>query len=104
VCISVWCVRTLMIHFSPGYSWLPTPLIYEGLRYPVIDTYNIPQGFCEVDVKLDDNGQKFDCVMVAGHVGYVASGKNALDTLQPAAEWFMFVKGDAPANRQRMFR
>lgn len=103
MCVSVWCARTLMIHFSPGYFQPPAPLIYEGLRYPVIDTNDIPQGFCEVDVKLDDNGQEFDCIMVAGHVGYIASGKSALDTLQPAAEWFMFVKGDAPAQQRRLF-
>jgi len=88
---------------SPDEFDPPTPLVYEGLRYPVIDTSNIPQGFCEVDVKLDDNGQEFDCMMVAGHVGYVASGTSALDTLQPAAEWFIFVKGDAPARRHPMF-
>lgn len=75
----------------------PLPLLYAGLRYPVINTNKIPTGFCEVDVMLDDNGEIFDCAMVAGHVGAVASRQGEdLNTLQPAVEWFMFVKEDPP--------
>lgn len=73
----------------------PPPLVLDGLRYPCIDTGEIPTGYCEVDVKLDDNGHAMDCMMVAGHVGNVVSAtgpQGIMDTLQPQAEWFMFVK------------
>jgi hypothetical protein len=78
----------------------PSPLfVFDGLRYPRIDTGEIPPGSCEVDIKLDDNGDVMDCMMVAGHVGNMASAsepEGIVDTLQPQAEWFMFVKEDAP--------
>jgi len=80
--------------FSP-----PPPFVYEGLRYPIVDTQDVPPGFCEVDVKLDDNGESFECGIVAGHIGSAASGKHELDTLQPVADWFMFIKDDAPIAR-----
>jgi len=64
----------------------------------------IADGFCQVDVKLDDNGAIFQCMMVAGHVGYVqrddlepdaATGVVKQNTLQPSPQWFLFVKGEA---------
>ncbi|KAG8824195.1 hypothetical protein FRC19_002307 [Serendipita sp. 401] len=74
----------------------PPPLILENMRYPVIDAADTPKGFCQVDVKLDDNGELFDCLMVAGHVGMAISGAEGVkDTLQPVTEWFMFIKGEA---------
>lgn len=41
--------------------------------------------------------------MIAGHVGAVASasGEEILDTLQPASEWFMFIKGEAKTKAKR---
>ncbi|KAG8781727.1 hypothetical protein FRC20_003188 [Serendipita sp. 405] len=73
----------------------PPPLVLENMRYPVVDMADIPKGFCQVDVNLDDNGEKFDCLMVAGHVGMaISSSKEIKDTLQPVSEWFMFVKGE----------
>ena len=83
----------------------PEPLILAGLCYPVLDPEDVPDGFCEVDVKLDDNGQEFDCKMIAGHVGYVVSAKDGqLNTLQPSSEWFMFVKGETETLAQAMER
>jgi hypothetical protein len=77
----------------------PGQLVLDGLRYPYIETGEIPSGSCEVDIKLDDNGEKMDTVMVAGHVGNTVSASGPgriMDTLQPQAEWFMFVKEDRP--------
>jgi hypothetical protein len=83
----------------------PEPLVLAGLRYPVLDTGDVPDGFCEVDVKLDDNGQEFDCKMIAGHVGYVISAQNGQsNTLQPSSEWFIFIKGETETQAQAMER
>jgi len=71
----------------------PDALVLDGVQYPFTDLYNIPVGFCEVDVKLIDNGDQFDSMMVAGHVGSLAEGEDkVLDTLRPVAGWFMFIK------------
>lgn len=70
-----------------------TQLILDGVQYPVIDAdADVTVGFCEVDVKLNDNGEIFDCLMVSGHVGYQVEG-NA-DTVRPFPAWFMFTKGE----------
>jgi hypothetical protein len=55
----------------------------------------VPSGFAEVDVKLNDNGQKFDTVLTAGLVGawicdsedksLSAEGKR--DTARPVVVW-----------------
>lgn len=63
----------------------------DGIEYRRINCSRIPVGFCEVDVKVDDNGQELDCMMVAGHVASAVEGTNS-DTLRPAPAWFMFVK------------
>jgi hypothetical protein len=51
----------------------------------------------EVPVRLDDNGEIFDTVMVAGLVGSrLTSSKgpyaNAPDTLSPVAGWWMYIR------------
>jgi hypothetical protein len=85
----------------------PGSLVLDGLRYSRIETGEIPPGSCEVDIKLNDNGEKMDSVMVAGHVGNTVSAsgpEGIMDTLQPQAEWFMFVKeGRPPLDYQAMF-
>ncbi|KAF8964470.1 hypothetical protein BDZ97DRAFT_1815253 [Flammula alnicola] len=71
-------------------------LVLDGVEYPLIDTQDVPIGFCEVDVKLDDNGEEFDCMMVAGHLASRIEGVNK-DSLRPLPTWFMFIKGSAGA-------
>jgi hypothetical protein len=63
----------------------------DGVQYPVVDSSDIPIGFSEVDIKLDDNGRVFDCMMVSGHVAALIEGKGN-DTLRPLPSWFMFIK------------
>lgn len=65
-------------------------LVLDDVRYSIIDSQHVPIGFCEVDVKLDDNGQWFDCMMVAGHVASRAEGEKK-DSLRPLPTWFMFI-------------
>ncbi|EIW77683.1 hypothetical protein CONPUDRAFT_167773 [Coniophora puteana RWD-64-598 SS2] len=75
-------------------------LTLNDVSYPHVNTDQIPPGTVEVDVKLDDNGQVFSTLLVAGGVGSVvsSSGDKALsgsgerDTVRPVPEWWMFVK------------
>ncbi|OQV19509.1 hypothetical protein BV898_06497 [Hypsibius exemplaris] len=74
----------------------------DGVKFHRLDTNDIPAAYAQVDVKLDDNGQEFDTLMVAGMVGYRVSdsgktadgheGKN--DSLQPVAGWWIFDKAE----------
>ena len=68
-------------------------LVLDKVSYPVIDSDDVPVGYCEVDVKLDDNGEVLSCMMVSGHLAYSVEGKKK-DTVRPLASWFMFVKGE----------
>ena len=67
-------------------------LVLDKVSYPVIESVDVPAGYCEVDVKLDDNGEIFDCMMVSGHLAYSVEGDKK-DTIRPCPSWFMFVKG-----------
>ncbi|KAJ8481901.1 hypothetical protein ONZ51_g5696 [Trametes cubensis] len=76
-----------------GHSWALYTL--DGVKYFTVPIGMIPAGYCEVDVKVVDNGERVDCLMVAGHVAVKAtatSGKGARDTLSPAPQWFIFEK------------
>jgi len=75
----------------------PPPVFFGDVRYPVLDFSKVPNGFCEVDVLVDEYGTEFDCTMVAGHVGFTVSGERS-DTLQPSPQWFMFEKEEDVEN------
>ena len=66
-------------------------LVLDGVEYNYIGSGDVPNGFCEVDVKLDDNGEELDCIMVSGHLASRVEGPKK-DTLRPLPSWFMFVK------------
>ena len=66
-------------------------LVLDKASYPVIESGDVPVGFCEVDVKLDDNGEIFPCMMVSGHLAYSVEGEKK-HTIRPCPSWFMFVK------------
>jgi len=76
-------------------AYIPTStphLELDGVRYSeTLNPRNIPIGFCEVDVEVNDNGKKFDCMMVSGHLARKTIGEN-MDTISPMPAWFMFLK------------
>ena len=63
----------------------------DNAYYPIIDSGDVPDGFCEVDIKLDDNGEKLPCMIVSGHLALSVEGEK-MDTVRPLSSWFMFVK------------
>ncbi|KIM88942.1 hypothetical protein PILCRDRAFT_813943 [Piloderma croceum F 1598] len=77
-------------------------LTLDGIIYHRTDTNDVPSGFAEVDVKLDDNGQKFDTVLTAGLVGAricdsedkSLSSEGKRDTARPVVAWWIFAKKD----------
>ncbi|KAJ7055487.1 hypothetical protein C8F01DRAFT_1373452 [Mycena amicta] len=85
-------------------------LVLDGTPYPVLYPGAIPPGYCEVDVLLIDNGERFDCAMVAGSVGtrVLSSGDRALsahgedDTVQPVTGWWLFVKDEEKLKKREM--
>jgi hypothetical protein len=71
-------------------------LVLDGVKYHSVDTEEIPSAVAEVPVKLDDNGEFFDTVMVAGLVGSrLTSNKgpssDTPDTLSPVAGWWIYI-------------
>ncbi|KAJ7926099.1 hypothetical protein B0H13DRAFT_1973404 [Mycena leptocephala] len=75
-------------------------LIFDGTPYHCVGTDSVPPAYAEVDVKLDDNGEKIDCFMLAGMVGkrvsssadpmLSSSGEN--DTVHPVPGWWICTK------------
>jgi len=74
--------------------WQKAYLVLDGVRYPWIGSNKIPAGFAEVDVKLDDNGEVFDTMMVAGSVGTKVSGERK-EVVSPMAGWWIYIKPEA---------
>ncbi|KIK51624.1 hypothetical protein GYMLUDRAFT_88968 [Collybiopsis luxurians FD-317 M1] len=85
------------------YSFGGNPLsklTIDEAHYHVLDTKNIPAAYADVDVKLDDNGQEFDTIMVAGLVGMhvcntgdtTLSETGQKDLLKPMPGWWIFIK------------
>ncbi len=75
-------------------------LSLDGVEYHWVNSDEVPPGFTSVPVKVDDNGHKFEAIMVAGSVGIKASrsergGSGMLDTMGAEAGWWIFEKKDA---------
>ncbi|KAJ6569351.1 hypothetical protein B0H19DRAFT_1256995 [Mycena capillaripes] len=83
-----------------GHPAIIKDLVFDGTPYHKVGREQVPPGYGEVDVKLIDNGEAFECAMVAGVIGtrvsssndraLSASGKD--DTMQSAVGWWMFIK------------
>ncbi|KDQ08968.1 hypothetical protein BOTBODRAFT_165326 [Botryobasidium botryosum FD-172 SS1] len=77
-------------------------LLLDDVSYPLIDSQEIPPGYCEVDVFIVEGAARYDCLMVAGHVAMKGTRSplslaltpaHSQDTVQPSPQWFIFVKG-----------
>ena len=66
-------------------------LTLDHFPYPRIDSNDVPCGYTHVDVKLDDNGTKFETMFVAGLIGSYISASTR-DTIQPIPGWWYFIK------------
>ncbi|KAJ6527170.1 hypothetical protein B0H19DRAFT_1335249 [Mycena capillaripes] len=83
-------------------------LVLDGTLYHRIDRNKIPAAYAEVDVKLDDNGEMFDCIMVAGLVGTQVTASDDLvlsatgkdDVVRPLSGWWIFTKKENPVTQE----
>ncbi|KAF9484824.1 hypothetical protein BDN70DRAFT_849120 [Pholiota conissans] len=73
-------------------------LVLDGVQYGAVGAYNLPSGFCDVDVLLNDNGKEFDCMMVSGHLALKTEGEDR-DTVRPHPGWLMFIKEDGVSTK-----
>lgn len=67
----------------------------DDISYFTIPTFEVPAGYCEVDVTLYHDEDKTHCTMIAGHFTISVSAKESggkLDTLSPAPHWMIFEK------------
>ncbi|KAI0083897.1 hypothetical protein BDY19DRAFT_609389 [Irpex rosettiformis] len=111
--ISGWI--TAFCAFSAKGKWLGLPLDEEanvvatrrqevltldGAQYHVVTMKYIPLGHASVDVLLNDNGEEFKTVMVAGLVATRVSDSEdtslsehgTRDSISPAPGWWIFTK------------
>lgn len=64
---------------------------FDASLYGGITMDNIPIGFADVEVLVIEGNDKYDCMMVAGHVGARMCKTDQIEnTLQPSPQWFMF--------------
>ena len=70
----------------------------DGVSYHRIDSDEVPPGYSSVPVKVNDNGDEFDAMMVAGSVGInctsrgdeLDEGSVELDTVSAGTGWWIF--------------
>lgn len=60
----------------------------DGEGYPRIDFDDVPTGYATVPMIVDDNGQRYDTVLIAGHAAYTAAAEK--NTIQPMLSWALF--------------
>ncbi|KAJ7238166.1 hypothetical protein C8J57DRAFT_1439087 [Mycena rebaudengoi] len=76
-------------------------LVLDSTPYYRVDSINVPPGYAGVDVKLNDNGELFDCMMTAGVIGMKVSSSRDVelsptgrdDIVRPVSGWWIFIKG-----------
>ena len=58
-------------------------------KWPIINTHNIPPGYCTVPVTVDDNGTEYNTIMFAG--SFAMNMVNST-TLAPRQDWAIVLK------------
>lgn len=91
--------------------------VLDGVLYPRVNIPDIPSGTASVPVRLDDNGEIFECTMIAGSAAIQAaaptaeqeaavSSKSAGNTMiQPMSGWWMCINEDesvVKANKEKV--
>lgn len=79
-------------------QWGHPYLCLDGVYYHKLDSSKVPPGWSKVPVKVDDNGDLFDAVMIAGSVAIsctgggdeVRDGLVGLDTVNAETGWWIF--------------
>ena len=83
---------------AEGNAWKEKKHLTLGdVDYHWVESNEVPPGYTSVPVKVDDNGDKFEAMMVAGSVGIKASASNhggsgMLDTIGAETGWWIFEK------------
>ncbi|KAK7032413.1 hypothetical protein VNI00_013161 [Paramarasmius palmivorus] len=74
-------------------------LVLDGVHYHALDSEDIPAAYASVPVTLDDNGDIFDTIMVAGMVGLRVS-----ESGDPSLTVFRSQAADSPSGDARNTR
>ncbi|KAL9059438.1 MAG: hypothetical protein Q9162_001136 [Coniocarpon cinnabarinum] len=77
----------------------------NGVDFHLIKSNQLPNGFVEVPVKVNDNGHEYETNILAGSFAYQGtSSDNAheskIDTVQPLSTWLIYKKTDSDATSQ----
>jgi len=100
--ITVFCVfhdsgkwvgdqKRMRSNWGKGFYTSECSFAPEG--WPVINGSDIPNGYCNVDVTVDDHGTVYKCEMMAGHRSFVVKNKTQI---QPQVSWILHVKNPEP--------
>ncbi|KAF8312167.1 hypothetical protein F5887DRAFT_1047970 [Amanita rubescens] len=81
-------------------------LVLDGVSYPMIDSQDVPVGFAEVDVELDDNGEKFETTIIAGSVGsQICMGTSSVrDAIRPLPAWWYAIMEEVKPDKMHRLR
>lgn len=83
-------------------------LTLDGVTFGVVDMDDVPRGYCEVPVSIDDNGTQIKAEMMAGSIGMEWTSrdganpkdKDKLDTVQPSSGWFIYEQPEEDSPEQ----
>jgi hypothetical protein len=87
--------------------WSAPELMVDGVRYLNVNPKRVPIGHAEVELHLDDNGEKILGLMTAGSIGTSvkdtktdAGGIVRDGEVSPISAWWMYIPGDKTPQAQ----